>query len=273
MKKILLAFDNHHMPEDGFEFIARLNEVNPVLLIGVFLREINYAINPRPTYFEGLGLPAYEHPVETVSPAEIAVKIKWFEEKCIRNNIEFRVHNDTDDLIIHELKKETRFADLLVVTESFYQSDEKDLSPLLQTILHLSECPVLAISGKGFFPENIVFAYDGSESAAHAIKQFAYVFPEFSDKSLMVVYGSKNGDDNMPDAIFIEEFTARHFSDVSFLKLEGDTSRLSLWASERQGALLVTGSFGRSVLSETLRKSFVYDIVREHRLPVFIAHK
>ena len=38
-------------------------------------------------------------------------------------------------------------------------------------------------------------------------------------------------------------------------------------------AILVSGSFGRSMFSEMFRKSFVSDVIAEHKLPVFIAHK
>jgi hypothetical protein len=36
---------------------------------------------------------------------------------------------------------------------------------------------------------------------------------------------------------------------------------------------LVTGSFGRSAMSDVFAKSFPAELIREHRVPVFVAHK
>lgn len=142
MKKILLAFDDTHLPEAAFEFVRRLNEINPVLLTGVFLRSVTYQQSSEPVYFEGLGLPAYAHEVETIPRTDLKKKIEWFESLCKKNNIEYRTHDDSEDNIIHELKKETRFADLLILSSgSFYEKEEQaQPSYQLKAILHVAEC-------------------------------------------------------------------------------------------------------------------------------------
>ena len=43
MKKILLAFDGTHFSEGAFEFARGLNEIEPILLLGVFVPQANYA--------------------------------------------------------------------------------------------------------------------------------------------------------------------------------------------------------------------------------------
>ena len=37
MKKILIAFDGTHFSDGAFEFARRVNELQPILLTGVFL--------------------------------------------------------------------------------------------------------------------------------------------------------------------------------------------------------------------------------------------
>lgn len=273
MKKILLAVGAQGIPEGVFDFIVALNQKNPILLTGVFLREITYAVSGRPTYFEGLGLPAFEHPMETFSPSEISEQVTRFEQKCIKNNIEFRVHDDTGDLILHELKKESRFADLLIVSHTFCQFDGLDVSSELQKLLHISECPVLITTDKMRFPEKVIVAYDGSENSAYAIKQFSYIFPELCQGNVLIAYASANEDETLPDQILVEEFAARHFPDLTFLTTKADRARLASFVGDETAAVLVTGSFSRSTLSEAARRSFAYDIIREQRLPVFIAHR
>jgi nucleotide-binding universal stress UspA family protein len=40
-----------------------------------------------------------------------------------------------------------------------------------------------------------------------------------------------------------------------------------------KNAMLVTGAQGRGGLSRLLRTSFISDVLKEHMLPVFIAHR
>jgi hypothetical protein len=275
MKKILLAVAENKLPEGAFEFIKQLNEISPVLVTGIFLREVLYSLEPAVGYHDVMTVPLYSPETETMAQEEINQRIKWFESSCKKNNIEYRVHNDTDDLVTHELEKETRFADLLIASaEAFYNlTEETEPEGYFKTILHLAECPVLIVPQKFQFPDNIIFAYDGSKSSVYAIKQFAYVLSEFCNKEVVVAYEGKEDEDNMPDEILIHELAARHFNTLTFLKLDKENLRLSSWIKERKNAMLVTGSYSRSNFSELLKRSFVSDIIREHALPVFIAHR
>jgi len=117
-------------------------------------------------------------------------------------------------------------------------------------------------------------AYDGSESSVYAIKQFAYLFPELCDNTTILVYAREKNGEEFPEEINIEELAARHFSDLTLLRLDADPRKyFSSWLMEHKKAILISGAFGRSEVSRLLRKSFVSDIISDHRLPVFIAHK
>jgi hypothetical protein len=56
MKKIILAFDGTHFSEGAFEFARRLNELQPVLLTGVFLPQAEIA--NLWSYADGVGVGA-----------------------------------------------------------------------------------------------------------------------------------------------------------------------------------------------------------------------
>ena len=72
----------------------------------------------------------------------------------------------------------------------------------------------------------------------------------------------------------MQELAAQHFSRLQILKLNGDPKKsFGKWMEEKKNSILVSGAFGRSVLSQSFRKSFVADIIKEHQLPVFVAHK
>ena len=43
MKKVLVAFDGSNFSEGAFEFARRLNELEPILVTGVFMPQVEYA--------------------------------------------------------------------------------------------------------------------------------------------------------------------------------------------------------------------------------------
>ena len=147
------------------------------------------------------------------------------------------------------------------------------LNDYLRTALHSAECAALVVPEKFDYPEINILAYDGSESSAFAIKQFCYLFPELCrNKTLLVTVGYESGNRKL-DEQYIEEFATRHFPDLNVLNLQIDPKRyFSTWMMEKKNAILVSGAFGRSSVSQLFKKSFVSDIIRDHMLPVFIAH-
>lgn len=272
MKKIILAFDGANFSDGAFEFARRLNEIEPVLLTGVFLPQVqlanlwSYAKNDSITYI----------PLLESDESELVKKnIEKFEKLCHSNGIDYRVHKDFYDFAIPELKDESLYADLLILgSEVFYKQAGDNTAIYLQEALHDVKCPVLVVPEKFDFPENIILAYDGSDEAVFAIKQFAYLFPKLTTLKTLLVYVTKDTDKDIPDRIQMEELLARHFSDLTLFKLSmNSTALFNAWITENKSALLVSGSYGRSDLSRLFKKSFVKAIIADHRLPVFIAHK
>jgi nucleotide-binding universal stress UspA family protein len=274
MKKIVIAFDGKHFSEGAFEFVKTINEMQRILLIGAFLPQTDFA-----------GLWAYAGggmagsvvlPFAEDDDVEIVTKnIDRFELLCRKNNIEYRVHKQFIGLALPELIKETRFADLLLIGgESFYKySENESLGDTLKDALRDVECPVIVVPEKFNFPEHNILAYDGSESSAYAIKQFAYLFPEFANNSTTLIYVNEKSEKEIPDKSYIEELAARHYTNLSVTKLTIDSKKyLPTWLSEEKKPLLISGSFGRKGFGSIFHKSFVSEVIKEHRIPVFIAH-
>jgi nucleotide-binding universal stress UspA family protein len=274
MKKILLAFDGANFSEGAFEFARRINEKQPVLLTGVFLPQVDYA---NMWSYAGAGTASIMIPlIEGGETEEIQKNIEKFENRCKECGIEFRVHKHFYDFAMPELKRESRFADLLVLgSESFYSNLGKNEPNLyMRDALHAVECPVIVVPEKFEFPESNILAYDGSESSVYAIRQFAYLFPELCNNPSLLVYANADSEKSFPDKTYIEELTARHFKDFSFFKFEANSRKyFASWIAEKKTSLLITGAFGRSALSQLLKRSFVSDVIAEHKLPVFITHR
>ncbi|HEY0678488.1 MAG TPA: universal stress protein [Chitinophagaceae bacterium] len=272
MKKVLVVFEGTHFSSGAFNYAMHLNSLQPILLTGVFLPQVDYA--NLWSYGSGGSGPMFVPLMESVDSAIIQKNIETFSNLCMTNNIDFRVHKDVMDFALPELKRETRFADLLIVgSETFYANlGSYEQNEYLKDAISQAECPIIVVPEKSDIPGSIVIAYDGSKSSVHAIKQFAYLFPELAKLPALLVYVSREHDD-FPDSGNIKELATRHYPDLTFLKLEMDPKKnFSTWLGEQEGAMLVAGAYGRSGFSQLFKSSFVSNVIDEHKLPVFIAH-
>ena len=275
MKKILLAFNGSHYSDAALSFAEELNERDPILLVGAFLPQIDYA-NLLSYWGGGASGPLYVPVLQDESSDAIKENINRFESFCLKNDIEFRVHKDFADFAIPELKKETRFADLLIISDQIFYDQKTSKGPdeYLKEVLSGVECSVIVIPEKFNFPSSNILAYDGSASSVYAIRQFAYLFPELADNQTILIYASEKEVKELPDEVNIEELAARHFSDLVLTKVKADPKTFFTdWMRQKNDCILVTGAYGRSDFSRWFRKSFITDIIKEHQLPLFIAHR
>ncbi len=275
MKKILLAFDGPHFSDAAFEFARKMNESQPILLTGIFLPQANVA-NLWSYSGGGISGPVYIPLVENDDAKVIAKNISRFELKCRNSGIDYRVHKDFTDFALPELKKETVFADLLIIgSGSFYENiGSGQPNEYLEDALHGVECPVIVVPEKFEYPTRNILAYDGSKSSVYAIKQFAYLFPEMVKNTSLLVYANEEAEQKIPDELFIEELAARHYPDLSIMKLAiNPRKHFASWLGEKEASILISGSFGRSMISRLIKKSFIASVIKEHKIPVFITHR
>jgi nucleotide-binding universal stress UspA family protein len=273
MKKILLAFDGTNFSKGAFEFARQMNERSAVLTVGVFLPQVDYA--NLWTYAKGVGETMFTSVPEKETAKAIQKNIEKFESQCRKNDMEYRVHKDSLDFAMPALRKETRFADLLIIgSESFYENFEIDEpSESLKDALHHSECPIVVVPEKFEFPETNILTYDGSTDSVYAIRQFVYLFPELCRNETLLVYASQEDNQEFPDESYIEELTARHYPNLTLMKLQLNPRKyFNSWIEDHRSAIVISGSFSRSGFSQIFKKSFITKVIRDHKIPVFIAH-
>jgi nucleotide-binding universal stress UspA family protein len=273
MKKVLLMFDGAHFSKSAFEFVRQLNCLDHVLVTGVFLPQT--VATSLWSYTDAMTGTVVLPVMPATDTEALATTKKEFETLCLKNGMEFRVHEDAYDFALPELITETRFADMLVLgSESFYEPDHSGITDYLQDVLQQVECPVIIVPEVFQFPNNTILSYDESPSSVYAIKQFAYLFPELSNQPTLMVYAQDDEKIEFPHENNIEELTARHFQDLTLLKLEINPAKyFSAWMNNKKGAILVAGAFGRSSVSQLFRKSFIKTILGDQKIPVFIAHR
>lgn len=272
MKKVIIAFDGMHFPEPALRFAGSLHALSPIHITGVFLNSVDYsalwAFPMMP------GSPGFSLSETDTDRELLDANIRRFEDSCRHMGIPYKVHDDSGGMVFEEIKKESRFADILLIySEQFYQNLGKQPNDYLKTILQTVECPVILAPESQDFPRNIVLAYDGSESSVFAIKQFAYLFPELCKRQTWLLNAGQEAAD-VPDQVYIEDLVLRHFEHLSIDVMESRSSAaLRVWMETHGNPLVVTGAFGRSGLSQLFHKSFLTDLIQRHQTPLFIAHR
>ncbi|RYY62582.1 MAG: hypothetical protein EOO05_02360 [Chitinophagaceae bacterium] len=274
MKKILVVFDGGHFCESSLDFARKLNEISPVLLVGTFLPQVDYA--NLWSYAEigkhgGKVIPL----LESAEAESVQVNIKRFKSFCHTNQIACTIHTEYFDFALPELRKEARYADIVLVSSEkfFEESGVAEPNDYLKEVMHDLECPILLIPNKYDFPKTNVLAYDGSESSVFAIRQFSYLFPELAKHPTRVVFADEDPLAQMPGHQAVKELVEAHFPQAEWVKLDVSPKKFfSTWLLEQDKAILVTGAYGRWAMSRFFKKSFINDVISDHRVPIFIAH-
>ena len=274
MRKVILALDGEHFPKGAFEFASAMHREEAILLVGVFLSPVDLS---KIVAYTGLeAVPLMPSLADSDYSEQVQKNITLFQERCVSEGLEFRVHNDAENLPLASLVKETRFADLVLISrESFFSNISKNQpNEYMQEFLKKTDCPVLIVPDMPDTPERIVLLYDGDASSLFAIKQFAYLFPEKCKLPTTLVETTMSPDDRLEDQELVAELAARHFSDLTLQEVAlHDRREAAAFLSGQEKSWLVTGAYGRSLFSNLFRKSFADELIQRLALPLFIAHK
>ena len=274
MNQLIVAFDGIHYSVNTLEFISGLNQKDPLFVKGLFLSEVDYA----QLYSYSAGGMAGAYPILLVNDQDrvtIQKNIDQFRRFCVDHHIPYNVEEALDELPFPELKKQSRFADLLVISSELFYEDMSSLPPndFLHEALHQAECPVLLVPEEAKFPQTNILAYDGSEASVFAIREFARLFPGLCHNKTLLVFVKHEPGPEFPDERNIRELVARHFSNMTLVKVHvAARNSFDTWIGMEKDVILVSGAFGRSAVSNLFRKSFISEAISAHRIPLFVAH-
>ena len=272
MKKILFACDGDHFPEGAFKFIKLLQSVEPVTLKGMFFTEIALQQLTSISY-----IPFAEPYIRLKEEEKLSVvkSRERFIEQCKSYGIRYKIEENDGGWDKDLFVKETRFADLAVISEQLFCKDILDEQPnsFMEEALRVSECPVMIIPETFSSIEHIVVAYDGKKESAFALKQFSNLFSQYDELPIEFVYVKDDETDEIPDMELLKEYSNAHFDagNITKLNFHADKS-FSKWLQDKKNTLLVAGSFSRSGTSMLFKPSFVDQIIKKSAIPVFIAH-
>jgi hypothetical protein len=272
MKQVLFISAGKVFPEGAFAFLRSLRQQESFHVKGLFFSPLDY---------DGINTAAYapgsDSYVRTKDKERqvVANHKAIFARSCEEANIHFQLHANDEPWDKQLVAKESRFADLVVTSgEAFYAEIDADEPNLfLHEALHLTESPIVVVPENYSGFDQLIFAYDGSRESLYALKQFSYLFPQYVHLPSEVLYVKEEDSEILPDMDLLKEYAGLRLGNVGFSKLHFKASDFfPSWVASKQKALLVSGSFGRSSLSYMAKRSFADRVIRDHQLPIFIAH-
>lgn len=277
MNKFIAAFDGLRYSQCNKEFAISLALMEKAFLSGVFLDDKTYTSYKiyELVLEQGVSesvLNRYKHGDEYLRLSSA----KSFEQDCQHSGLNFNIRHDRK-IAINELLHETVFSDLLIISknESFVHHDERFPSRFMGDLLSNTQCPVLLTPEKYTSTEKLIFLYDGHHTSLYALKMFNYLFPGFKKLPIEIVtVKPMESNLHVPENRLIREFTKRHYSRVIFTVLKGlpEIEIINHLNQEKLNFISILGAYRRTMLSRWFKSSMADALVKNFKMPVFIAH-
>ncbi len=277
MKKIIAAFDSIRFSESTLKYAVYLAKQYDAHIVGVFLKEstrVGYAVYATLVKQSVSNKSVFDE-IERADRIATEKAIADFEDGCRKGKINFSVHEDKGNAL-DELLHETIFADLLIIDawETFSYMENSLPGWFMKNVLHHVHCPVLVVPKKFNPVKKLVFLYDGSPSSVQAIKMFNYILSEMGKLETRLI-SAKQGVSSMhlSDNKLIREWMKRHYPEIIFQVLKGGEKEITtVLKAEEPGVLVVAGAYHRSSFSMWFHQSLADLLIKEVRVPIFIAH-
>jgi hypothetical protein len=272
MKKILFLCDGDNFSEASFEFIKQMSVHETISVKGLFFTPIDIDQMVSMSY-----IPITEPYVRFKEKEKILIQKSQqrFVQACEDAGLRHQVHTYTNEWSQEIVEKESRYADLIVLSGELFCRDVPDRQPnyFMEETLRQSECPVIVVPENFRAIERVAIAYDGKKESMFALRQFANLFPNLMELPADVVHIRNDKDEEIPDRDLLLEYTKAHFEAQYTSKLHFDPKKyFANWLDDKKNVFLVTGSFSRSAFSNMLKASFTTEIISRHNCPIFIAH-
>lgn len=278
MKKIIAAIDGLKYSRSTKDYAIQLAKQNNAHLVGVFLNDFTYSsykIYDLITEKNGL-IGSAKKKLDKKDEKTRAVAQSNFESACQKAGIQYTIHRDSS-IAIQELLHESIYADLIVIDarETLTHYTEKVPTEFIRDLLTQIQCPVLIVPPVFKPIEKLVLLYDGEPSSVHAIKMFSYILPQLKEcPAEIVCVNSPKNTLHLPDNKLMKEFMKRHFPNPDYTTLKGiaEPEIVSHLKKQKDIPLVILGAYRRSRVSRWFRESMADVLMKELKLPLFIAH-
>lgn len=278
MKKIIAALDGLKYSKSTRDYAILLAKKNGAHLVGVFLNDFSYTSYKVYDLITEKGGPveAAKRKLDNKDAKQRAVAVSNFEAACQKAGLQYTIHKDRS-VAIQELLHESIYADLLVIDarETLTHYTEKVPTEFIRDLLTQVQCPVLVVPPVFKPIDKLILLYDGEPSSVHAIKMFSYTLPQLKECPAEVVcVNSVTNTLHLPDSKLMKEFMKRHFPDPTYITLKGlaEPEIVSYLKKQKDIPMVVLGAYRRGRVSRWFRESMADVLMKELKLPLFIAH-
>lgn len=277
MKKIVAAFDGLKYAESTRDYAIQLAKQTNAHLVGVYLDDPTYTSYK--IYDTATTEGGSEHKLKILEAKDKLTReiaAQDFEQACKQASLQFTIHHDRNIAAL-DLNHESIYADLLIINsgETLTHYSETLPTRFIRDLLNDVQCPVLVVPKKYKPVDKITLLYDGEPSSVYALKMFSYLLPQLKELYTEVItVNPVNTTLHVPDNKLMKEFMKRHFPKATFKVLTGIPEEEIVKALKLQSehTLVVLGAYTRGAVSRWLRESMADILVKELKLPLFIAH-
>jgi hypothetical protein len=278
MKKVIAAFDGLKYSESTRDYALFLSGHCTFHLVGVFLEDFTYHSYKVYDLIREEG-DQFENKVKVLDKKDAALRhesIADFEGACRKAGIEFSLHHDKS-IAIQDLLHESIFADLLIISssETLTHYNEKLPTRFVRDVLADTHCPVLVVPRRYKPIEKLILLYDGEPSSVYSIKMLSYTLSGLKQFPVEVVtVRPVKQSAHVPDNTLMKEFMRRHFPRASFTVLKGPAAieLEEFLTNQQENCLVALGAYSRGQLSRWFRESMADVLMKDLKVPLFVAH-
>jgi nucleotide-binding universal stress UspA family protein len=279
MKKIIAAFDGLKFSDGAKDYAVHFAKITKAHLVNIFLHDVTYHTYKLSEVLDDEGMLTEKRKInlELIDDERRKVAETYFEEYCQQEGVNFSIHHNRM-IAIQELLRETVYSDLLIIDadETFSSHHEEPPTRFIRDLLADAHCPALVVPKKYKPIEKIILLYDGEPSSVHAIKMFSYILSaiKYLPIEVVSVKGEKESL-HLPENKLMREYMKRHFPNAiySVLKGEAQSEIVSHLHQQKENILVVLGAYGRGMVSQWFKNSMADTLMKEFKIPLFIAHE
>ena len=278
MKKIIAAFDGLKFSKSTRDYAIQIAKENNAHLVGVFLDDPFYqSYKVYDLISEEGGISPEKQKTFLEADAKTRDEaVAGFEFACRKAGLQYGVRRNKE-IATQGLLQESIYADMVVIcgNETFTNRSEQTPTRFIRDILSAVQCPVLVVPSHYKPVSKLVLLFDGEPSSVYAIKMFSYMLPALKEHPTKVLSVKPMSQSlHLPDNKLMREFMKRHFPKAAYKVMKGipETEIVNFLKDEKQSPLVVLGAYQRGMVSRWFRQSMADVLIKELKLPVFIAH-
>lgn len=278
MKKIIAAFDGLKYSASTRDYAIQLAKQNDSHLVGVFLDDLTYHSYKVYDLIRDDEKRAEEKQklLERNDQGRRSAAVSDFETACRKAGVQYSIHHDRG-IAIHELLHESIYADLLVIdyTETLTHYPQKVPTRFIRDLLADVQCPVLLVPHRYKQIAGVTLLYNAEPSSVFAIKMFSYILGSLKQYPVEVLSVKPLKDSlHLQENRLIREFMKRHFPKSGYKVMKGMPELEIVYYLEKQKeqSLVVLGAYRRGTVSRWFRESMADILMKDLKLPLFIAH-